>query len=187
MIKPPKSKKQPICKWCKNAFTRSSSLQKVCTWTCGLKLAESERVKKEQKAFKAETAVMKKAIKDKDRAYWIKKSQTAFNAYIRARDAGLPCISCGVPDGQGKRNACHYRPAGVNTALRFNEDNVFGGCERCNTYQSGNLVNYRIGLIKRIGIEKVEWLESNHEIKKWSVSELKAIEAQYKAKLKALR
>lgn len=162
-------------------------MQVVCHYKCAIKLAESARVKKEAKTFKAETAVMKKAITDTDRAHWIKKAQTAFNAYIRARDAGLPCISCGVPDGQGKRNACHYRPAGVNTALRFNEDNVFGGCERCNTYQSGNLVNYRIGLIKRIGIEKVEWLESNHEIKKWQISELKEIEQEYKRKLRELR
>ena len=174
----------PKCKHCKQPYTKTrNGIETWCSVDCGYALARA----KQAKTFKAETKVMKKAIADTDRSLWIKKAQTAFNAYIRARDAGLPCISCGCPDGQGKRNACHYRPAGVNTALRFNEDNVFGGCERCNTYQSGNLVNYRIGLIKRIGIEKVEWLESNHEIKKWSVSELKAIEAQYKAKLKALR
>lgn len=174
----------PKCKHCKQKYTKThNGIETWCSVDCGYALARA----KQAKAFKAETAVMKKAIKDKDRAYWIKKSQTAFNAFIRARDAGLPCISCGVPDGQGKRNACHYRPAGVNTALRFDEDNVFGGCERCNTYQSGNLVNYRIGLIKRIGIEKVEWLESNHEIKKWQISELKEIEQEYKRKLRELR
>ena len=174
----------PKCKHCKQKYTKThNGIETWCSVDCGYALARA----KQAKEFKAETVVMKKAIKDKDRAYWIKKSQTAFNAFIRARDAGLPCISCGCPDGQGKRNACHYRPAGVNTALRFNEDNVHGGCERCNTYQSGNLVNYRIGLIKRIGIEKVEWLESNHEIKKWTIQELKEIEAHYKAKLKELR
>ena len=174
----------PKCAHCKQPYTRThNGIETWCSVDCGYKLARA----KQAKAFKAETDVMKKAIKDKDRAYWQKRAQTAFNAWIRQRDAGLPCISCGVPDGQGKRNACHYRPAGVNTALRFNEDNVFGGCERCNTYQSGNLVNYRIGLIKRIGIEKVEWLESNHEIKKWDISELKAIEEEYKRKMRELR
>jgi len=174
----------PKCAHCKQPYTRThNGIETWCSVDCGYALARA----KQAKAYKAETRAMKKAIADTDRSLWIKKAQTSFNAYIRARDAGFPCISCGVPDGQGKRNACHYRPAGVNTALRFNEDNVFGGCERCNTYQSGNLVNYRIGLIKRIGIERVELLESNHEIKKWSISELKAIEATYKAKLKALR
>lgn len=174
----------PKCAHCKQPYTRThNGIETWCSVDCGYKLARA----KQAKQFKAETAVMKKAIKDKDRAYWQKRAQTAFNAWIRQRDAGLPCISCGCPDGQGKRNACHYRPAGVNTALRFNEDNVHGGCERCNTYQSGNLVNYRIGLIKRIGIEKVEWLESNHEIKKWQISELKEIEQEYKRKLRELR
>jgi len=162
-------------------------MQVVCDYKCAIKLAESTREKREAKAFKAETAVMKKAIKDTDRAHWTKKAQTAFNAYIRARDAGLPCISCGVPDGQGKRNACHYRPAGVNTALRFDPLNVHGGCERCNTYQSGNLVGYRVGLVAKIGEDAVIELESNHDIKRWTIDDLKAIEAEYKAKLRELR
>jgi hypothetical protein len=139
---------------------------------------------KRQKMYKAETRVMKKALLDTDRAHWIRKAQIAFNSYIRARDAGLPCISCGCPDGKGKRNACHYRPAGVNTALRFDERNVSAGCERCNSFLSGNLVGYRAGLIAKIGIDAVEWLDANHDIKKWTVPELKAIEREYKSKLK---
>jgi len=180
----------PNCQHCKLPYTRQSALQVVCTWQCGLALAESKRIKKELKlarAYKNDTRVMKKALLDTDRAHWIAKAQKAFNAYIRARDVGLPCISCGCPPNQGKRNACHYRPAGINTALRFDESNVHGGCERCNTYMSGNIAEYRIGLVKRIGVDKVAWLEQNHAIKKWSIAELKAIEAQYKEKLKAIR
>ena len=172
----------PKCKHCKQPYTRTQPMQIVC----GIKCAQMYSETKRQKMYQRETQVMKKALLDTDRAHWIKKAQTAFNAYIRARDAGLPCISCGCPDGKGKRNACHYRPAGVNTALRFDERNVHGGCERCNTFQSGNLVGYREGLIKRIGILQVEWLDANHEIKKWSIDELKAIEKEYKQKLKEL-
>lgn len=178
--KAPRPKK---CRVCLAAFTPERIGQKVCGYKCAGAFAKLESERK----YKAETVVMRKAIADKDRPLWIKKAQTAFNAFIRARDAGLPCISCGVPDGQGKRNACHFRPAGVNTALRFDESNVNGGCERCNTYQSGNLVGYRIGLIKKAGLERVEWLEANHEIRKWTIDELKAIEAEYKAKLRQLR
>ena len=174
----------PKCKHCKAPYERTQPMQVTCyTVECALGWAKSKR----EKSYKAETRVMRKALLDTDRAHHIKKAQTAFNAYIRARDAGLPCISCGCPDGKGKRNACHYRPAGVNTALRFDPLNVHGGCERCNTYQSGNLVGYRAGLIARIGIDAVELLDANHDIKKWTIPELKAIEAEYKAKLKALR
>jgi hypothetical protein len=159
-------------------------MQVTCyTVECALGLAKSKREKK----YKAETRAMKKALSDTDRAHWIKKAQHAFNAYIRERDAGLPCISCGCPDGKGKRNAGHYRPAGINTALRFDERNCNGQCERCNTSYSGNLVPYRVGLVAKIGVDAMEWLEQNHEIKKWTIPELKEIEREYKAKLKELR
>ena len=172
----------PKCKHCKAPYTRSQPMQIVCGIKCAMMYSETKR----QKKYRSETRVMKKALLDVDRAHWIAKTQKVFNAFIRARDAGLPCISCGCPDGKGKRNSCHYRPAGVNTALRFNEINVHGGCERCNTYQSGNLVGYRSGLIAKIGIDAVELLDANHEIKKWTVPELKQIEREYKAKLKDL-
>ena len=58
--------------------------------------------------------------------------------------------------------------------------------KKCNNFLSGNAVNYRIGLIKRLGLERVEALESDHELKHWSKDELREIAATYKAKLKTL-
>jgi hypothetical protein len=50
---------------------------------------------------------------------------------------------------------------------------------------SGNAVSYRIRLIDKIGVERVEWLEQNAYIeKKWTVDELKEIQEIYKAKIK---
>lgn len=178
-----KQLKDKKCRWCEQLFIPATSLQIVCTPQCALSYS---RKKKEIDRLK-ETRAMRKATKDKDRQYWIKKAQAAFNAYIRARDTGLPCISCGCPDGKGKRNAGHYRPAGINTALRFHEQNCNGQCERCNTSLSGNVLMYRDGLIRKIGAEAVEWLDNNHETKRWEISELKNIEATYKAKLKAMQ
>lgn len=182
--------KQRKCKECREKYTPTRPMQVGCGYDCDLALALKAAVKariKREKDYDRETTRMKAALKSNDRSHWIKKAQAAFNAYIRERDRGLPCISCGTPDGQGKRNACHYRAAGINTALRFSELNVWGGCERCNTYKSGNLVGYRVGLIARIGIEAVEALDNNHDIKKWELDELKAIESEYKAKLRELK
>jgi len=175
--------KQRKCMNCATPFTPDRMGQKTCGPRCAY---QSVQVAKD-KAFNAVTKKKKKELKEQDRSYWIKFAQRTFNEYIRARDSGLPCISCGVPDGKGKRNACHYRPAGVNTALRFSELNVWGGCERCNTYKSGNIVGYRVGLIARIGIEAVDALDNNHDIKKWTIDELKAIQSHYKSKLKELK
>jgi hypothetical protein len=55
-----------------------------------------------------------------------------------------------------------------------------------NQYLSGNAVDYRIGLIQRIGLERVEALENNNEVHKWTADELREIKAMYRAKLKQL-
>ena len=45
-------------------------------------------------------------------------------------------------------------------------------------------MEYRKTLLVRVGSDVVDWLESNHEIKRWTIPELKEIESHYKAKLK---
>ena len=59
--------------------------------------------------------------------------------------------------------------------------------KRDNRYLSGNAVDYRLGLIARIGLAAVEELESDQESRKYSIAELKEIKAHYIAKLKQLR
>jgi hypothetical protein len=117
---------------------------------------------------------------------WIKKAQAAFNSYIRERDRGKPCISCGRSMNDGGYigasgyNAGHYRSVGANPELRFEESNCHGQCAKpCNIDLGGNVVNYRIGLIDRIGPEKLEWLEGPHPKKQYRVEELKEIAKHY--------
>lgn len=105
------------------------------------------------------------------------KAQQVFNAWIRERDKDKGCISCG---GE-VQHAGHYLSAGHHGHLRFNENNVHGQCLRCNNFLHGNLINYRIGLVKRIGESKVQLLESMaHQTKKWTRFELEAIINEYK-------
>lgn len=108
-----------------------------------------------------------------------KKAQEVFNAWIRKRDKDRGCISCGAPITE----AGHYFSAGHHTALRFNEMNVNGQCTRCNCFLSGNLINYRKGLVKKYGETKVLMLENMadlRKVKKWSRFELEAIINEYK-------
>jgi hypothetical protein len=52
---------------------------------------------------------------------------------------------------------------------------------------SGNQIEYRKRLIKKIGVERVEWLENNGNIvKKWTKEELKLLITEYKQKTKEL-
>lgn len=118
----------------------------------------------------------------KTRNDWINDLQKIFNKWIRQRDKGNSCISCGKTGK--KENAGHYRSVGGNPELRIEPLNCHLQCEWCNTYLHGNLINYRINLIKKIGLEKVEWLEGKHEYLKLSIPEMKELIIKYKLRIK---
>ncbi len=99
---------------------------------------------------------------NKSTAYLKKKAQEVFNKWIRERDKDQPCISCG---SWNTAHASHYFSAGKHNHLRFDEDNVHISCVFCNTFEHGNLINYRHELIKRIGIERLEALELKAKMK----------------------
>ena len=102
------------------------------------------------------------------------------------RDKDEPCISCGRYH-VGKYDAGHYRSVGACPELRFCELNVHKQCVPCNQHKSGNVIEYRINLVNKIGADKVTWLErQDQEPKKYTVEECKAIIAYYKAKCKEL-
>jgi hypothetical protein len=53
--------------------------------------------------------------------------------------------------------------------------------------KSGNIVEYRIRLVQKIGADKVAWLEGPHEPKRYTIDDLKAITADYRQKLRELK
>lgn len=161
------------CRVCGGPFTRVRPLQSVCSVPCARKVPKLEKQKARQAIKTRREAI-------KPRSQWLREAQTAFNAWIRARDAGMGCISCGTHNG--KANAGHYLSTGARPELRFDEQNVHLQCERCNTYLHGNLISYRVALIQRIGVEAVERLEGPHPPKKYTIDELKAIKAHYRKK-----
>lgn len=84
------------------------------------------------------------------------KAIRVFNAWIRKRDTGKPCISCG---SRNTSQASHFYSAGKYNHMRFNPDNCHLACLQCNYYLSGNLLPYRKNLINKIGKERVEKLD----------------------------
>lgn len=122
----------------------------------------------------------------------IKAAQKEFNAYIRERDKDQPCICCGRTSNDkdlltGSRwDAGHYRSTGSASHLRFHEDNCHRQLVYCNRHGAGRAVDYRIGLVGRIGASGVEALEADNHVHKWTADELRAIRAEYKQKLKTL-
>jgi hypothetical protein len=160
------------------------STTKVCSIDCAIEEATNVRLKKEAKDLKQNRQKLKE-LKESKLSYWIPKAQFWFNKYIRMRDVNNPCISCnGWHTGQ--YHAGHYRSVGSAPHLRFNELNCHRQCSVCNNHLSGNLIKYRVGLVEKIGTEKVEQLENDNTAKHYTIDDVKKLEAYYKAKCKEL-
>lgn len=179
-----KSRKPKVCKICGTEFIPLRFLQKACSGTCALSLVRQERAEKQEREQKAKLKARKLAVKPL--SYFARQAQQAFNAYIRERDAGLPCISCGRHH-QGQYHAGHYRTVGANPELRFNEDNCHVQCAPCNNHLSGNIANYRPNLLAKIGPERFDALMSHHEACYYTREDYERIRIAYRAKLKALK
>ena len=182
--------KQKTCKSCRQRFAPSRPMQSACSTACAIAIAERKREKQAQQeeARKRKEATKQRAEarqKLKTRADYVREAQSAFNAYIRARDADRPCVSCGRHH-DGQFHAGHYLSTGARPELRFEELNVWKQCAPCNNHLSGNVVLYRRALVELIGPEKVEWLEGPHEPKKYTIDDLKTIKAEYIRKRKEI-
>jgi len=177
-------------------------------WCCpehgtiyALELRAKEKVKAEAKRIKAQHEAEKEGCKRrqakretfKTKAQWDKEAQSAFNRYIRIRDEGKECASCGNPL-IGKSNyltgsaidASHYRSRGAASHLKFNVFNVHSACTRCNRQLSGNAVEFRIRLIDRIGLERVERLESDNEPRRFDIPYLQRIKSIFTRRARQL-
>jgi 5-methylcytosine-specific restriction endonuclease McrA len=170
-------KKHPIGWFCSEACTSLFVVAAQKKATAKKQAAAKREHGEKERAFKRETRERKEALKS--RGDHLKAAQMQFNRFIRMRDHGNSCISCGRNTGS-KINAGHYKSVGSHPELRFNELNCNLQCEHCNTHLSGNQMNYRPALVDKIGLDKVEWLEGPHEPAKWSIEDIKAIQAKYR-------
>ena len=168
-----------ICKVCERAFLRFRTTQSVCGSRCAQK-----SVKAAKKREAEETRARRIALRS--RRDWLEDTQKACNAYVRERDRGLPCISCGCPWSETFQ-AGHFMSRGARPELRFNLDNIHGQCVRDNMHLSGHLLGYRKGLIERRGVEVVEALEGPHAPAKWSIDELKTMRDGFRLLAKQLK
>lgn len=169
---------------CRTPFAPRSMTHKCCSPACAEQFIAVEKARQDRKERQEGLAKLKR------RADYLKEAQVSFNRFIRKRDqlAGFMCISSGRPlDWTGNAvDAGHYRSTGSAPHLRFNEDNCHAQSKHDNQYKSGNAVDYRIRLILRIGLARVEALEADDTPRKWTIDDLKAIRAHYTEKYKQL-
>lgn len=185
-----KRKQKPVknkeCRNCGKKFKPTMTTQVVCGWKCAASLAdknaEKKKIAEQRKADREERAWIRKE-KERLKTYsqLANEAEAAVRRYIRARDYGKPCISCGTTKGV-QFAAGHYKTSGGHPELRFNVLNIHRQCnEYCNRQLSGNIngnkhsVGYTQGLTDRFGEWIVEYLNSHHELKNYSRDDLNRI------------
>lgn len=182
---------------CRQWFHPTRSGQIVCSYECAGAYSKEQTRKAREDAQRKESA-KQRATEKKARAAWRQRkaavkplkhwedlTQRVVNDYIRERDVDLPCISCGTFDTV-QWEAGHYRSRGKASHLRYNEDNIHKQCHHCNVALSANQQQYRLGLIEKIGVERVEALENNNAPHRYTVEELEAIRKHYSAQRRKL-
>lgn len=173
------------CKVCRTLFERRNSLHVVCSPRCAMKSQREAR-----KAERADFQRRREAVKSL--AELRAEAQTAFNAWIRARDrrAGWGCICCGAPlewessKPGGAVDAGHYLSRGSTIALAFDERNVNAQRKSCNRPGGTTRDSFRAGMVARYGAEVVAELEGPHDLPHLKHDDLRAIRDEYRRRLK---
>lgn len=180
----------PRCKKCKEKFeTRFTTLEKYC-WNPECKTVEAlEKLSKQKKAAEKK---QRQNLKERKKAIetvsqLANRVQKLVNEYVRHRDAGKPCISCNKIL-TGKFDAGHYYNMNNHWNLRYDLQNIWGQCVRCNRSLHGNLIEYRKKLVAQIGEKGLQRLDSEcHVIRKFTKPELYEIMDEFKMKLKEIK
>lgn len=192
MSKPPRKK---LCRarGCSERFVPTRPLQQVCSPACGIAHAREKREAQERKKArerKRSDRAKREAMKTKPDL--TREAQKAFNEFIRLRDEGKPCICCGRQAVDRSLtgsvwHAGHYRSTGSAPHLRFHEDNVHRQLAQCNKDGAGRAVDYRIGLIDRIGLQRVEVLEADQTPRHYTHDQLREIRDTYRARVNQMK
>lgn len=181
--------KPKTCKVCRTPYVQYRSFENWCSPDCGSVIAQRKLAKQRKAAQlqdRKETREKLDAIRTKPQL--VALAQRAFNSYIRARDAGKPCISCGraLSAEPNSHDAGHYRSVGSAVHMRFVETNTHAQCRHCNNHLGGNHVEYRKGLIERVGLQEVERIERDQTLRKYTKEGLQAIAQHYRAEARRI-
>lgn len=161
------------CTICKNPFvpikTYSGFNQSRLCKDCRIEVESAKRRVQMQKRTEAKARAVlggrkEEALHKMSQPNLLKTAQDEFNLFIRNRDR-LPngtfyCPTCKKfkTIKGGNYHACHFYPVGHYSALRYNENNVFGGCSACNRYKHGVGYEYADWVRQKIGEQEYQKL-----------------------------
>jgi hypothetical protein len=188
--------KQKPCKDCnEQTYYRTYGRCSKCNAKWLLNTAEGQAklqattAKAMQPRIEIEKAI--EAKKESKKLQWLLNNvRNLTHEFVRLRDKGLPCISCGVA-WRDDFQAGHYAKAELYSNLKFDLNNIHCQCKGCNLYRDGNENGYRIGLQARHGDLILKYLDAKmrqgRQPFKWERSELKELQREMRLRLKQLK
>jgi len=155
-------------------------------------LANLEKIKAQDEVWRNELEQEKSKKKKSESLSHLKINvRTVCHEYIRLRDKGKPCVSCGK-EWDSSFQAGHLYKAELYSLLKYDERAIFGQCQGCNIYRDGNESSYHLNILSRISeqdyqeIKKIASEEKKTNFK-WDRQELNRIREYYKDKIKQLK
>jgi len=176
------------CVICGESFMpQFTSLQKACSMAHAIEYTKlREAAKKAQlnnlRNEKIDLETLSKALDN---------TRIIVNKFIRMRDKGKNCISCGFPL-KGVYDAGHVFSVKQHSGIRFYEPNIFGQCMQCNRYNEGEHVKAKLNAKERLTVNEYDNLEKRAKIAlriphTWTRTELKEIRKEFSNKIKQLK
>lgn len=183
-------KRQCKAPGCGQRFIARRQIEWWCSPDCGTAVALAKLSKVRDAKAKKERAEHKKRKREVEPiSAVIERVKRACHEYIKERDHGLPCISCG--QHCERMEAGHYKAvgAGGGSPARFHPDNIHLQCHPCNHFNGGgNHYGYRPNLVKKIGEERVRAVEQLHAgSAKWDRQSLEEQRAWFAAEARRIR
>ena len=180
--------RQRKCKHCREWYMPFNSLQKSCTKpACAIAAGREQQAKKR----KRENQRDRERIKSLTEVFG--ECQRVANEYVKHRDKGLPCISCGNPQTS---DAGHYYHAGSKyrvSLLRLDPRNLNMQCGSCNRFKGGgNAAEYMEGYISRYGqaafdeLQELKLMADRGELPQPSKDDVRRIKAHYRDKIRRM-
>ena len=134
-------------------------------------------------ARKKERSLRKKEKKANSPSKLRKELDRVFSIHIRKSSADkmgvITCVCCGSRMAWQLAQNMHYNGrAKMNT--RWDEENCYAGCMRCNVFLNGNYPAFTRYLLELKG---EEWLKNlirrGEQVRKWNTADLKALISKY--------
>lgn len=164
---------------------RDPSFRKWCSIECAVVISMIQRDRQRVKfAERKRKALKRKVLRQKAEDRLEENVQKQFNRFIRARDHGLPCVTC----GKLKPLQCgHHRSVGSFPTLRYDTRNANGQCGQCNNGSAKFRRNeaqvaerYDAEVARRFGKKRLDWLWGPHPARQYRNPDLKRLLAVFR-------